>query len=154
MPSYGYAGDVNNSISLASAYPGGRSYGITPPAANRYRVKNNSSGEVAALNQGRYPGAAAPAPSASGQNVVAGNTQAAMPMGKPAHWWLLFGVVFVLFIVLARKFAPEATSNYGIRFNAYNAVFLTLWVVLILNLLKVAASKWNVPGLSEMILAA
>lgn len=146
---YGVVNDVNNTIMVSSAYPGGRSYGLTQPAATRSRYRNNSSGEAASVNQSG---------TRRGSTVAAGTQEApAMdtgPLGKPNAWWLIFAVVFVAFVFGARKLAPEASSEYGIKLNLYNGVFLTLWIVLILNLLKVLAARFKVPGLSEMILAA
>ena len=140
MAFYGKRGDVNNSIPVTSAYPGGRNFGKVAPSATRGQVRNNSAGETASVS---------PANAASG---IAPET--AGIMGRPTSWWLTFAVVFVLFVWGARKLAPEAANEAGIRFNLYNAVFLTLWIVLILNLLKVFAAKVSIPGLSEMILAA
>lgn len=150
MASYGYAGDVSNSIGLASAYPGGRTAAFTPQGASRNRFRNNSPGELGAMNQGRgYPRAVAnadtdtmPAPS----NGV---------LGQPASWWVVWLVVFVLFLWVARKYAPGGGERYGnLLPSAYNGVFLTLYIVLILNVLKVFATKFKIPGLSELILAA
>ena len=150
MASYGYTGDVNNSISSASAYPGGRTMGFTPQMAARNRFRNNSPGELGAMNQGRgYPRAVTnadtdtmPAPSSG-------------VLGQPASWWVVWLVVFVLFLWVARKFAPGDGQRYGnLLPSVYNGVFLTLYVVLILNVLKVFATKFKIPGLSELILAA
>lgn len=151
MPSYGYVGDVNNSISSASAYPGGRTFSQTPVAASRNRFRNNSAGEAGAMNQGRYPRAVSnaatettPAPAASGGI-----------LGQPASWWVVWLVVFVIFLWAARKFAPGGGERYGnLLPSLHNGIFLTLYIVLILNVLKVGAQKFPIPGLSELILAA
>jgi len=144
---YGVTNDVNNTIPVSSAYPGGRSYGLTQPSATRSRYRNNSSGEVASVNQS----GTRTAPVNVASNAPAPDTG---PLGKPNAWWLIFAVVFVAFVYGARRLAPEASSEYGIKLNLYNGIFLTLWIVLILNLLKVLAARFKVPGLSEMILAA
>lgn len=155
---YGYVGDVNNSVDIRSVYPGGRTFGSVPPAANRYRMRTNSMGELGAINQGRgYQMAAAPAAAApSAMTPEAMATMSAGPAGKPVTWWITFFVIFVLFIWVARRFAPGGSNsaNYGnILPSFYNGVFLTIYIVLILNVLKVAAAKVHVPGLSDMILA-
>ena len=149
MPSYGYVGDVNNSISLASGYPGGRTSAFVPAAGSRNRFRNNSPGELGAMNQGRYPRA------------VADATTDTMPaptggiFGQPASWWVVWLIVFALFLWVARKYAPGGGERYGnLLPSAYNGIFLTLYIVLILNVLKVFATKFKVPGLSELILAA
>jgi hypothetical protein len=152
MGGYGYPGDVNNSIGLASAYPGGRTFSAVPAAANRYRFRTNSAGELGAMNQGRYPRAEAAAQS---------NSDALPPptggvLGQPASWWVVWLIVFVLFLWVARKYAPgDGDGRYGnLLPSLYNGVFLTLYIVLILNVLKVFATKFKIPGLSELILAA
>jgi hypothetical protein len=153
MPSYGYGrGDVNNSISVASAYPGGRSMGLTQPSATRYRTRNNSSGEAASVNQ-------------QGQRILNGGTRVGgtpvndpMPtsngiMGKPSSWWITFALIFVGFIWLSRRYGGEERFS-NVKISVYNGIFLTFWIILILNLLKVAATRFKIPGISELILAA
>lgn len=157
MPNYGYGrGDVNNSISSASAYPGGRSYGVVPQAANRYRVKNNSAGQVGAINQGgagRMPSAMpGMTPVAAGD---AGIPESSGILGKPSSWWILFAVVFVAFVWLARRYGGSEKERFSnVKLSVYNGIFLTFYIILILNLLKVFAAKIKVPGVSDLILAA
>lgn len=152
MPSYGYGrGDVNNSISVSSAYPGGRSMGLTQPSATRYRMRNNSSGEAGSVNQGRQVLTGATRPGGTPAND-------AMPvsngiMGKPSSWWITFALIFVGFIWLSRKYGGEERFS-NVKISVYNGVFLTFWIILILNLLKVAATRFKIPGISELILAA
>ncbi len=141
MPTYGYRGDVNNSIGVTSAYPGSRTGGDVGVAANRYRLPNNDKGEldVAAPNRSNPE----PMPVSNGV------------FGKPSNWWIGFVVIFGLFIWVSRKYSSNTETRFSnIRISVYNGVFLTLWVVLILNLLKVFATKFKIPGLSELILAA
>lgn len=104
-----------------------------------------------------YPAAQA----AQGQNQVAGQVAASEanntgPLGKPVTWWLLFAVIFAVFVWVARRYAsgPEAANFGSIRLSLYNGIFLAFYIVLILNLLKILAVKWQVPGVSELILAA
>lgn len=149
MAGYGYPGDVSNSISSASAYPGGRTSGLVPAAASRNRFRNNSAGELGAMNQGRYP------------HAVQDATTDTMPapsngiLGQPASWWVVWLIVFVVFLWAARRFAPGGSEKYGnLLPSLHNGIFLTLYIVLILNVLKVGARKFPIPGLSELILAA
>lgn len=135
---YGYRGDVNNSISLASAYPGGRSYGQTQPSGTRYMNRNNSAGEVASVNQDAKSNASV-------------NTGI---MGKPSSWWLMFAVVFIGFVFLSRKYSGGDTSFSNVKLTVYNGLFLTFFIVLMLNMLKVFATKFKIPGVSDLILAA
>lgn len=149
--SYGYAGDVNNSIGMSSAYPGGRTFGVTPPSANRYRVRNNVAGELGAVNQSDRR--------ADNMAMNASPDSDNTSMGRPLVWWVVLLIIFIVVVWLMKRFAPGEASNYGnIRPGLYNGVFLTLYIVLILNVLKVAAVKMKgVPGLSalaDLILAA
>ena len=160
---YGYTGDVNNSISQASAYPSGRTMGLVPMGATRSRFRTNGQGELGAVNQGRNPrmGMGAGASTASASS--AANAADVLPpptsgvLGQPATWWIMWLVVFALFIWVARKFGGggDGGARYGnLLPSVYNGIFLTLYVVLILNVLKVFATRFKIPGLSEMILAA
>lgn len=142
MPSYGYRGDVNNSIPYASAYPGLRALGDVPIAASRSNRKNNSGGETAASS-----------PDAVQNQTV--EITATGVMGKPSSWWLMFLIVFVGFAFLARRYGgSEADRFSNVKLSVYNGIFLTFYIVLILNLLKVLATRFKIPGVSELILAA
>src|SRR5262245_43088264 len=139
MAGYGYSNDVNNSISSASAYPGGRTFSMTPPAANRYRFRTNSAGELAATNQGRSPGATM-TPQTNDDTLP---PQSNGLLGRPLHWWLVFLVIFVALVWLMKRFAPGERQEFGnINPGLYNGIFLTLYIVLILNVLKVFATKF------------
>jgi len=111
-------------------------------------------GELAATNQGRYPMRAGQAQAQNnGADVLPEQTGGVM--GKPVTWWLVMLGVFILFIWIAKRFAPSEKAEFGnILPSFYNGIFLTLYIVLILNVLKVFAAKFKIPGLSEMILAA
>lgn len=74
-------------------------------------------------------------------------------MGKPASWWLMLVVVFAIFVFVSRKFdGPEKFGN--IKLTLWNGVFATLFVVIMLNFLKVVFSYFKVPGLSDLVAAA
>jgi hypothetical protein len=152
LTGYGYPGDVNNSIGLASAYPGGRTFSSIPAGASRNRFRTNGAGELGAVNQGRGMRASTAQGSAAEDPAANGGI-----MGQPVGWWLAWLAVFVVFLWAARKFGGGGGdgSRYGnILPSFYNGVFLTLYIVLILNVLKVGARKFPIPGLSELILAA
>ena len=73
--------------------------------------------------------------------------------GKPATWWVMFAVVFVVFVWVARRY--DTGQNFSnIKLSLFNGLFLTFFIVLMLNLLKVFAAKVKVPGVSDLILAA
>ena len=162
---YGYAGDVNNSIPMSNLYPGGRATSFVPPTATSVPFRNNSAGELGALNQdARFAMLPQPVQAAGmggmdgGKPVMKGSDSIApsstnTAAGKPATWWVMFFIIFMLFVWLSRKYDTGQVSG-NLKLSLFNGVFLTLFVVLILNMLKVVAAKIKVPGLSEMILAA
>src|SRR5437899_3287230 len=144
MSSYGYVGDVNISISAASAYPGGRSYGMTSPASTRYPMRNNSAGELMSVNQGSGVATGGQARGAASAAAASGPDAPEHQgiTGKPIGWWLTILVIFVVVIWLMRKFAPAESREFGnIQPGIYNGVFLALYIVLILSVLKVLAAK-------------
>ncbi|MCI0615587.1 hypothetical protein L0244_21570 [bacterium] len=150
--------DVNNSIVYSSAYPGGRASGYAPPSANRYRARNNFAGELGGVNADAAAQMAMQ-PEMTSSAIAPGTPGNRMAMngngifGQPARWWIGFVIVFALFVWASRRFnGGEKFTN--IRMSVYNGIFLTIFVVLILNLLKVFAARFPVPGLSALILAA
>lgn len=151
MPTYGYGrGSVNNEIGLASAYPGGRTMGLTAAAANRYQTRNNSAGELASAQPSNIRLMA----SQSGAETDAPVTANGL-LGKPSSWWIIFALVFVGFVWFARRYGGSESERFGnVKMSVYNGVFLTFYIVLILNLMKVFAAKIRIPGVSDLILAA
>jgi len=148
MGSYGYQGDVNNSISGASAYPGRRTQIAATAAGVRMGVRNNSAGELR-MSSVTTAGAGV-ARSSAPADMAAPDNQGIT--GKPVGWWLTILVIFIAVIWLMKKFAPSEGREFGnIQPGLYNGVFLTLYIVLILSVLKVLAGKiQNVPGLRKL----
>lgn len=149
--------DVNNSINQSSAYPGIRSSSYAPASANRYRTRTNSAGELGAVNQdAARQMAMAPSPAnAYGDRaaMMANGNGGNGFIGQPARWWIGLLIVGALFVWASRRFnGGDKFTN--IRMSVYNGIFLTIWIVLILNLLKVMAAKFPIPGLAPLILAA
>lgn len=150
-PMYGYYGDVNNTIPVSNVYPGGRATAYVPPTSTTMGYRNNSSGELAALNQDAYRQGMRIAPSTAPAATAPSSNGGFF--GKPASWWILFAITFVVFVWLARRY--DTGGNFGnLRMSVYNGLFLTFWMILILNLMKVFAAKVKIPGASELILAA
>ncbi len=107
MALYGYAGDVNNTIPMSNMYPGGRATSYVPPTASSIPFRNNSAGELSALNQDAYFNSLSAPVMAAGMNgrdggrpVMKGSdSMTAGPsigLGKPAGSWLMFLVIFLL----------------------------------------------------------
>jgi hypothetical protein len=156
MATNGIPGDVNNSVFMTSAYPVGRSFGSLPAAATDFSIRNNYAGELGGLNQD-YRGAMM-----TSTNAAMASTQGAVMNGngngkKPAIWWLTFAIIFVIVAWTARKFAPDGEQFAIIKPNLINGVFMTLWIVLILVLLKQIAIRVKpIPGiraLADLILS-
>jgi hypothetical protein len=60
-------------------------------------------------------------------------------------------VIFVIFAFVARRYAPDGEQFSLIKPNLINAVFLTLWIVLILALLKQIAIRMRaIPGVKSL----
>lgn len=151
MATVGIAGDVNNSIMLRGAYPGGRNFGSLPAAATDFSMRNNYAGELGGLNQdyarsmmtrpaGAPMGAPAAAPAArngKGNGKANGNGN-----GKwTAYAWLIFAIVFIAIAWTARKFAPDGEQFALIKPNLINWVFVTMTVILTQVFLKQIALR-------------
>jgi hypothetical protein len=160
MATIGIPGDVLNSVFWNSAYPVGRTYGSVPAAATDFSYRNNYAGELGGLNQdyrGVMVSQVNPANVGMGRKTnadISGVTPANTDSGKrPAMWFIGLFVGFIIFAWAAKKFAPDGESYALIKPNLVNGVFLTLWIVLILALLKQVALRVNIPGLSHLILS-
>ena len=155
--SYGYRGDVNNTISASSVYPGGQTFSSVPYSSNRYRFRNNSPGELGAINQGNamYSGMRGDAARVETNGDVETPSVANGFLGKPSSWWVMFAIVFVTFVWLAKRYDGSGGSTMGnLAPTLFNGIVLTFFIVLMLNLLKVFATRFRIPGISELILAA
>lgn len=73
--------------------------------------------------------------------------------GNPANWWVMFALIFAGFILLARKFSNDDRYS-NIRASTYNLVFLTFFIILILNVMKRIAAAVRPNPISALILAA
>jgi hypothetical protein len=168
MATVGLRGDVNNSIFLQGAYPGGRDYGMVPAAATDFSMRNNYAGELGGLNQDyarsrvmRPAGAPAGGPSTGVGQIPATAMRNGNGSGtgkQPAMWFLGLAITFIIVAWAARKFAPDGEQFAIIRPNLVNGVFLTLWIVLILVFLKQVAIRVKsiplVEHLANLVLSA
>ena len=133
MPSgQGYMNDVNNTISVFDVYT---------PESFAMPVYGGEGANGAPRGGNGNGSAAAPA-AASG------------PLGKPANWWVGLVLTFAVFVFVARRYAGDDRYS-NIRLSLYNGLFLTFFIVIILNFLKVVAGRFfpnSAPG--QLILAA
>ena len=147
--------DVNNSVFSTNAYPFGRSYGMVGQSATDFSMRNNYAGELGGLNADFLAGGTMLQANTTNPNVPV-NGQAQMMNGQkagpqPAHWWLTWLIIFIIVAFVARRYAPDGENFALIKPNLINGVFLTLWIVLILALLKqVALRMKNIPGVSTL----
>lgn len=88
-------------------------------------------------------------------NAVVTSAQAGSPSfgGHPMTWWVGLLLLFLGVYWLAKK-TGNATDFSGIRLSAYNIFFITFTALLGLTLGKVILTKFRVPGLSQVWLAA
>lgn len=144
----GYPNDVNNSISFYDVYnPGGTVMpdGIGVPAGNNGASMGNT-----------YPGGGGPAAGAAAGNGKAAAAAAAPTggiLGAPVTWWVTILAIFVGVIWIARSYGGDERFT-NIRGSLYNLTFLTIFIILIKNVLNVLAARFPIPGLSKLILAA
>ncbi len=144
----GYPNDVNNSISFYDVYNPG---GVVMPDNVGVPVGNNgaSMGDT-------YPGGGAPARAAAagnGKAAAAGAAPSGGVLGAPVTWWVTILAIFVGVIWIARKYGGDERFT-NIRGSLYNLTFLTIFIILIKNVLNVLAARFPIPGLSKLILAA
>jgi hypothetical protein len=134
----GYPGDVNNTIAFGDVYALNSDFPMdigVPDSVDTQTAPNFDT------------------PSTGIQSNNTRNATIDNGSEKPGHWWLMFALVFVGFIALARKFGgSDKYSN--IKMSVYNGLFLTFFIVLMLNLMKVIAAKAPPNPVSTLILAA
>jgi hypothetical protein len=146
--------DVNNTIFSSNAYPFGRSYGMLPNAGSDFSYRNNYAGEIGGLNQDYLQGAPMlvgnttnPTMSPNGAMANPGamtgqyRNGAGQQNPKPAHVVITVIIMLVVISFLARRYAPSGEQFALIKPNLINGVFLTLFIVAILALLKQAAIR-------------
>jgi len=74
-------------------------------------------------------------------------------LGKPAPWWVMLVIVFGVAVFVSRRFG--GTEKFGnVRFSLWNLALGTIFMVIMLNFLKVVFAYVRVPGLSTLIAAA
>jgi hypothetical protein len=149
----GLHGDVNNTVFSTNAYPFGRSYGMLPSAGSDFAYRNNYAGELGGLNQDFLTGGAMIQANTTNPTMGPNGAQGMMSMNgqytngagqttpKPAHMWITLAIMFVVLAWLARRYAPDGEQFALIKPNLINGFFLTVWIVLILAILKQGAIR-------------
>jgi len=140
----GYPNDVNNSISFFDAYnPGG-----TVGPANM-GVPAGANGASAGNTFPAAMGAAA----GMGKAKAVAAAPAGGVLGAPVTWWVGLLITFGVVIWIARRYGGDERFT-NIKGSLYNLTFLTVFIILIKNVLNVLAARFPIPGLSKLILAA
>lgn len=93
------------------------------------------------------------APNNDTPSTGATNAKTVSTPGSPAHWWLVFTVIFGVFIFIARKYAGDDRYS-NIRASVYNMFFLTFFIILIMNVMKRIAAAVPPNPVSALVLAA
>lgn len=68
-------------------------------------------------------------------------------MGQPVKWWIFLLAIFAGLMWLSRRYGYAPPTFWALLFG-------TLYFILMSNFLKVLASRFTVPGLSPLIIAA
>ncbi len=101
------------------------------------------SGSTTSLSPDPVTGSIAP--------VVATGSSLSMS-GKSVYWWLGIVALLVLMVSVARK-AGGAEDFKSIRPTAYNFLTITLTAIVGIVGAKVLATKYRIPGASDVILS-
>jgi hypothetical protein len=101
--------------------------GVSPAMPAGATVKGNGNGNGAMMTNGKI-------------------------LGQPSKWWFVLALVYFGLVWVSRKYGGPQISHP--LQNLWSLALTVLFYVLMLNLLKVLATRFPVPGLSELIIAA
>lgn len=74
-------------------------------------------------------------------------------MGRPATWWFTLFIVFGVMVFISRRYGGD--QKFGnFRPSLWNLALSTVFIILMLNFLKVVFAYLKVPGLSTLVAAA
>ncbi len=74
--------------------------------------------------------------------------------GEPIRWWVSLVVLLIVLMYFSQKFDGGEGNYSNLRLSAYNIVTVTLSAIIGLSIFKVVFTKFPVPGLSTVVLAA
>lgn len=137
------AGAFANTLSMGNVYPINR-WGSLPVATQATTPFSlNSFG---------------PAPSAT-DSPIPGNNDVDEALrvgarGNPLSWWVGLAVLLIAFMYATERLNSEGTTYANIKLTASNIFVITLAAIVGMTLLKLAATKFKIPGLTTVILAA
>lgn len=136
MNSRAWASFANNSVAARSIYPtaGGATAGARAGAMNPQTDVTTASVEKVTN---------------VGAEIM---TNRSGPLGQPLTWWLvLIGALFGLMFLAQR--VGEGSEFGNIKASVYNVVIISLAAIVGIGFFKVLFSRFNVPGLSDLVAA-
>lgn len=146
MPYVETTGGINT-VNLAGAYPsaGGESIGMQAGAFTDYSASAPMMPDMA------MPSNAVAQMQVQAMDNGNGNGK---PHKSPASWWV--GLIILLFALMwiSERFGSEGAQFSNIKLTFYNAIVITLAVVLGMTLLKAGSSKYPNNPVSQLILAS
>jgi hypothetical protein len=83
-----------------------------------------------------------------------GNGNGGGIVGHPVAWWVALIVLLVALMYGSQRFGSEGENFKNIKLSVYNIVVISLAAVIGFAGLKMIFSRFAVPGLSDVILAA
>jgi hypothetical protein len=145
-----FGSDVDNVVNARNVYPevsgvttGTRGSAMTGDTASRGPyVAGRFSTSTAGAN---VPGGAGSPDSSGGGNGI---------VGHPVAWWVALIILLVALMWGSQRFGSEGENFKNIKLSIYNIVVISLAAVIGFAGLKMIFSRFTVPGLSDVILAA
>lgn len=141
--------DVDNTVNGRNVYPelggattGTRGSAMTQDTSTRpYTAGAFSKGSAGA----NVPGGQGSSPSGNGNGGI---------VGHPIAWWVALIVLLVALMYGSQRFGSEGENFKNIKLSVYNIVVISLAAVIGFAGLKMIFSRFQIPGLSDVILAA
>ena len=148
-----FSSDVDNIVNARNVYPevvgsttGTRGSAMTMNASSPSRTAPYVAGRFSSDSAGaNVPGGAGSADTSGGTNGV---------IGHPVAWWVALIVLLVALMYGSQRFGSEGENFKNIKLSIYNIVVISLAAVIGFAGLKMIFSRFTVPGLSDVILAA
>jgi hypothetical protein len=148
-----FASDVDNVVNSRNVYPempggttGTRGSAMTTDAMSPSRTAPYVAGRFSAGSAGaNVPGGAGSPDSSGGGNGI---------IGHPVAWWVALIVLLVALMWGSQRFGSEGENFKNIKLSVYNIVVISLAAVIGFAGLKMIFARFQVPGLSDVILAA
>src|SRR5882672_4318752 len=147
-----FSSDVDNIVNARNVYPevggsttGTRGSAMTRDAQSPSRTAPYVRGAFDSGSAGANVPGGAGSPDTTGGNGI---------VGHPIAWWVALIVLLVVLMYGSQRFGSEGENFKNIKLSIYNIVVISLAAVIGFAGLKMIFSRFPVPGLSDVILAA